>query len=384
MPHAAASQTPTAVRDPASAIRQGKPETWSPLDFDRELRRVGAEERAFKRFARHGVRTLHHMVGGAGTSEMVRFDNDVLLTVVNCVMPMMVTWHYDYDETLIMLRASLCCDVAFRFEGVAPMVFNRPEVTLTCIPGGQHLAVDVMGGSRQQGLIGLFRASNFAARYGLESEDLPHDLRNALLGSGGLRRVAAFPLDERIASLLADTIDSRLEGEMRVVQYSGRLAELVAYAMDAMRHTPVPTGDALHLRRDVGLAQKAMERLQHEYRMPPLFANLAREVGTNQNKLKAVFKDTFGVTMAEYCLERRMREAQQLLLEAALTIAQVAERVGYEHQSSFAAAFRGYVGMSAREYRRHRAPFNQTLAPIQTVSVRSTKGFPAGDQRHPT
>jgi AraC-like DNA-binding protein len=376
MPHAAASQTPTAVRDPASAIRQGKPETWSPLDFDRELRRVGAEERAFKRFARHGVRTLHHMVGGAGTSEMVRFDNDVLLTVVNCVMPMMVTWHYDYDETLIMLRASLCCDVAFRFEGVAPMVFNRPEVTLTCIPGGQHLAVDVMGGSRQQGLIGLFRASNFAARYGLESEDLPHDLRNALLGSGGLRRVAAFPLD--------DTIDSRLEGEMRVVQYSGRLAELVAYAMDAMRHTPVPTGDALHLRRDVGLAQKAMERLQHEYRMPPLFANLAREVGTNQNKLKAVFKDTFGVTMAEYCLERRMREAQQLLLEAALTIAQVAERVGYEHQSSFAAAFRGYVGMSAREYRRHRAPFNQTLAPIQTVSVRSTKGFPAGDQRHPT
>jgi len=31
--------------------------------------------------------------------------------------------------------------------------------------------------------------------------------------------------------------------------------------------------------------------------------------------------------------------------------------VGYEHQSSFAAAFRNQVGMSPREYRRHRAPF---------------------------
>ena len=62
--------------------------------------------------------------------------------------------------------------------------------------------------------------------------------------------------------------------------------------------------------------------------------------------------------MADYCLDRRVREAQQLLMEAKLTIAQVAERVGYEHQSSFAAAFRGHVGMSPREYRQHRAPFS--------------------------
>jgi AraC-like DNA-binding protein len=110
-------------------------------------------------------------------------------------------------------------------------------------------------------------------------------------------------------------------------------------------------------RRDLDLAHAAQARLDRDYRRPPSFATLAREVGTSQNKLKAVFKQAFGVTMADYCLERRMREAQQLLLEAALTIAQVAERVGYEHQSSFTAAFRGHVGLSPREYRRHRAPF---------------------------
>ena len=52
-----------------------------------------------------------------------------------------------------------------------------------------------------------------------------------------------------------------------------------------------------------------------------------------------------------------------MLLAATLTIAQVAERVGYEHQSSFAAAFSGHVGMSPREYRQHRAPFNRSLSP---------------------
>jgi AraC-like DNA-binding protein len=112
------------------------------------------------------------------------------------------------------------------------------------------------------------------------------------------------------------------------------------------------------------LANVAIERLERDYRKPPCLAELAHEIGTNQNKLKAVFKEAFGLTMTDYCLERRMREAQQLLLEATLTIAQVAERVGYKHQSSFAAAFCSHVGMSPRRYRQHRAPFSLPLGPI--------------------
>jgi len=357
-------------------------ETWSPLDFDRESFRVSTVEGSFKRFARNGVRTFHHVVGGRGISDTVRFDDGVLLTVVNCVLPLMARWRYDNDEPLIMLRASLSCEVAFRYDGIAPIIFNRPEVTLACQPAGQHLTVDVIGGARQQGLIALFRASSFAARYGLQPDDLPPAMRDALTGDRPVGRIASFPLDQRIAGLVADTIDSRLDGEMRVVQYAGRLAELVAYTIDAMQHTPTLRGGALHLRRDVHLAQAALDRLQHDYRRPPLFAELAHEVGTNQNKLKTVFKDAFGLTMAEYCLERRMREAQLLLMEATLTIAQVADRVGYEHQSSFAAAFRGHVGMSAREYRQHRAPFTRTLESAADATMRVDKGSPA-EQNQP-
>jgi AraC-like DNA-binding protein len=168
--------------------------------------------------------------------------------------------------------------------------------------------------------------------------------------------------------LLADTIDTRLDGEMRVVQYAGRLAELVAYTLDAMQHTPLLRGTALNRQRDVELAHAAMQRLERDYRKPPLFADLAREIGTNQNKLKAVFKEAFGVTMADHCLERRMREAQLLLLEATLTIAQVAERVGYEHQSSFC---RG-----VQQPRRHVA------APVPTAPCALQRA--AGDGRRST
>jgi AraC-like DNA-binding protein len=94
-----------------------------------------------------------------------------------------------------------------------------------------------------------------------------------------------------------------------------------------------------------------------------MFAELAHQLGTNQNKQKAVFKETFRVTMAEYCIDRRIREAQHFLIEASLTISQIAERVGYDHQSSFASAFSSHVGMSPREYRRHRAALSVTLTP---------------------
>jgi AraC-like DNA-binding protein len=337
-------------------------DAWSPLDFDQEAFRAGATEQSFKRFARQGVRTLHAAEGGSGTSDTVRLDDGALLTVINCVLLRTTRWRYDTDEALIMLRASLCCDVAFEVGSAAPLVFNRPEVTLVCLPKGRPQTVDIAGGARQQGMVAIFRAAAFLA-------DLPPVVRDAVTGSAEVGRIASFPLDHRLAALLADTIDTRLDGEMRVLQYAGRLAELVAYTLDAMQHMPLLRGTALNRRRDVELAHAAMQRLERDYRKPPLFAELAREIGTNQNKLKAVFKEAFGVTMAEYCLERRMREAQQLLLEATLTIAQVAERVGYEHQSSFAAAFSGHVGMSPRQYRQHRAPFNLPLSAGDTVAA---------------
>ena len=345
----------------ASRAEKSTKDAWSPLDFDQEAFRAGASEHSFKRFARQGVRTLHAHAGGSGTSDTVRLDQDLLLTVINCVLPRTTRWCYDTEEALIMLRASLCCDVAFEVGSSAQLVFNRPEVTLVCLPKGRPQTVDIAGGVRQQGLVAIFRASAFAARYGLQLGDLPPLVRDAVTGSAEVGRIASFPLDHRLASLLADTIDTRLEGEMRVLQYAGRLAELVAYTLDAMQHVPLLRGTALNRLRDVELAHAALARLEQSYRKPPLFAELANEIGTNQNKLKAVFKEAFGVTMAEYCLERRMREAQQLLLAATLTIAQVAERVGYEHQSSFAAAFSSHVGMSPRQYRQHRAPFNLSL-----------------------
>jgi AraC-like DNA-binding protein len=56
-----------------------------------------------------------------------------------------------------------------------------------------------------------------------------------------------------------------------------------------------------------------------------------------------------------------MREAQQLLLQGRLSISQVAEAVGYDYPSGFAAAFSAHVGVTPREYRNKRAPISVRL-----------------------
>lgn len=335
----------------------------SALDFDREWARAASADGQSQRISRNVVRTIYAPPIGSGTTDTVRLADGALVNVINCVVPRAEHWAYTDREALIILRASLACDVEFRYGAASPLVFNRPELTLASIPARLPMSANIAAGARQQGIVAVFRARTFPSRFGLLPQELPPELAAAIEGKAQMGRLASFPIDQRIANLIGDTLDSRLHGELRTLQLAGRIAELVAYALEAMLHQSDSRSATFPRRRDLDLAQIARKRLDREYRQPPKFAVLAREIGTSQNKLKSVFKEAFGITMSDYCLERRIREAQLLLMEATLTIAQVAERVGYEHQSSFAAAFSSQVGMSPREYRKHRAPFALDLPP---------------------
>ncbi len=357
-----------------------------PLDHDAAAFEHGEHIGLLKRFARNGIRMYLQAIGGSGIADVIRLKHGVEIDVNNFVLPTMRRRVYLADESLILLRASLACDVVFQQAQSSPIEFNRPELTMMCMPKGMQIVVDARGGVRQQGVNGIFRPSALAKAYGLQTQDLPEQIREALNGTARFGRLVSLPLDHRVASLIADTIETPLEGEMRALQYAGRMAELVAYTIDAVRRSneqaqaaaasgrAVAPGGARAAWRDADLAQLALDRLSRQYRDPPLFDRLAADLGTNPNKLKRAFKEVFGITMAEYCLERRMREAQQLLLEAKLSVAQVAERVGYGHQSNFTAAFSAHVGMSPSEYRRHRAPIHLSLGEAEQAGAARNRG----------
>lgn len=81
---------------------------------------------------------------------------------------------------------------------------------------------------------------------------------------------------------------------------------------------------------------------------------LARRYHINPTTLKAAFKSVYGTSIAAHIKEHRMRQAAELLQNSDLSIGEIAQAVGYDSQSRFAAAFKESFQMPPTVYRRHR------------------------------
>ena len=87
------------------------------------------------------------------------------------------------------------------------------------------------------------------------------------------------------------------------------------------------------------------------YKSPPTITELARQVGLNRSRLCVEFKEIFGTTVFEFCQGYRMNKARELLQDRNLSIAQVAESVGYEHATNFTSAFKKQFGFLPKAIR---------------------------------
>lgn len=129
-----------------------------------------------------------------------------------------------------------------------------------------------------------------------------------------------------------------------------------AKVMDLLCQVVLQLGTAEESRQTVRLTARDEQRL-HElrdlldsrYMAPPSLADLAREAGMNQNKLTVGFRRLFGTSIHEYCLNRRMNAALQMLRTGDWAIGQVAAAVGYDYSANFTAAFKRHFGFTPRE-----------------------------------
>ena len=84
-----------------------------------------------------------------------------------------------------------------------------------------------------------------------------------------------------------------------------------------------------------------IEELAHKYLMNP-------------TTLKDVFKAVYGESIASHMKEHRMEYAARLLRTTTDSLAEIAEKVGYESQSKLTAAFKSAYGVLPSEYRKEK------------------------------
>jgi AraC family transcriptional regulator len=88
------------------------------------------------------------------------------------------------------------------------------------------------------------------------------------------------------------------------------------------------------------------DRLDKELRL----AMLARECGLSVSHFSRSFKQSFGIPVHRYVVERRVERAKTLMRTSGISLTEIALRTGFSDQASFSRTFGGFVGTSPRRW----------------------------------
>ena len=157
--------------------------------------------------------------------------------------------------------------------------------------------------------------------------------------------VALLDADGWLASTLRHTIeeaDGMRSGSSAML---ARLTELLYVEVLRRYMQQLPSGHRGWLAGvkdpEVGRALRLLHaKPKHQWTVE----DLAREVGVSRSGLAQRFTELTGEAPMRYLTSWRIQLAKHLILQADLSIAEVADRVGYESEAAFNRAFKRHVG----------------------------------------
>ncbi len=98
---------------------------------------------------------------------------------------------------------------------------------------------------------------------------------------------------------------------------------------------------------------KALNKIIYESDYLKLSTNeLCTKLGYSRTQLTILFKKYYKKTPHEYLMNLKFEHATYLLLNTDTTIADIAEKLGYDSPSSFYSAFKKVYGITPQEYKR--------------------------------
>jgi AraC-like DNA-binding protein len=123
-----------------------------------------------------------------------------------------------------------------------------------------------------------------------------------------------------------------------------------AAAMDAMLKRALPL-TVLQYRRDRLLAQRVRRLLAEDLTAAPVAGEVARRAGVSVRSLHRHLRQE-GASLQGLKDEARRARAEELLGRGGAPVKEVARRVGFRSEKSFARAFKGWTGQSPQDWRR--------------------------------
>lgn len=145
------------------------------------------------------------------------------------------------------------------------------------------------------------------------------------------------------------------------------LAELQHGAGNSLYHDSLLNTLCLHLSRHYSTSQITItenndglpsflirrldEYIQENLSENITLSDMAEVANLSTSYLRSLFKQSKGISLYQYVVRCRIARAKQLLKQQQLTIAEIADRVGFADQSHFTRHFKRHVGVTPKVFR---------------------------------
>ncbi|MGD9159253.1 MAG: AraC family transcriptional regulator [Desulfobacteraceae bacterium] len=174
---------------------------------------------------------------------------------------------------------------------------------------------------------------------------IPVELRNIVNGAEDQHFYQSFIMPPVVNTAIQQIISCPYRSSLKKLFLEGKALELISYSLAQL------SASADVLQKNIELCPADAERilearniLIRDLEDPPSLQELARQVGTNKNKLNKGFRQIFGTSVFDYLRIRRLEQAKELLDSKKMNVCEAALHVGYSQQSSFTRAFKNHFG----------------------------------------
>ncbi|MDT0688965.1 AraC family transcriptional regulator [Salegentibacter sp. F188] len=194
--------------------------------------------------------------------------------------------------------------------------------------------------------------SIFSRRDNHHFNGLPEDLKELFQDSVAEKK---FFYQGNYSIRSADIVDEintqKLDGFLRSIFLEAKLFEMLT--MQIQQYKDDNQGDELPqiLRKsDVEKVEKASRLINENISESYSVENLAKEVGTNVNKLQEGFKHLYGLTVNKYVQEVKLNGAKEMLYSTDNNISEIVSLIGLNNRSYFSKIFKERYGVSPKYF----------------------------------
>lgn len=164
-----------------------------------------------------------------------------------------------------------------------------------------------------------------------------------------MRRGAEFP---QLIAILKQIQSYSGTGISAKLFYEGKVLETLALIIEEVRKMQHRSERISFTKDDEENLKAIADYLDHHYALSVSLEQLSRIAYMGNTKLRTLFKEYYGCNITDYIIQRRVDQAQHLLMGTELSIAEIAQAVGYDRSESFAKQFQRITGLLPREYRK--------------------------------